>query len=178
LSILFYLAAYTAPATATWVAIGMLLQPLSERPRALASLAALYALRYGLAETLDFPLQPPGLRWQVPARWIKGQPLALRVLTWGALLGPGLVTRNPYAGLWLVPFLVGLNGHLVVAGLVGAAHGGARALGVLHNHRRVCDMADVTTWQALWHWRLWDGALLLIGAGGLVGHGLWTLTTR
>lgn len=159
------------------VLLGALLRPLGAYPWLLALPASLYALRHGLAETLNFPLQPPGSRWQVPTtgigRWWPGP-----TLTWGMLLGPGLVTRNPYGGIWLLPFLIGLHRSLLLAALVGGTHGAARALGVLHNRRVACNVADTATWRPLWSWRLWDGMLLLAGAGALVGVGLWTLATR
>ncbi|MGH2532602.1 MAG: hypothetical protein ACRDJW_09875 [Thermomicrobiales bacterium] len=172
-----YVAAYAVPAAAIWVLVGALLRPLGERPWALASVAVIFTLRYGLAETLNLPLQSPGHRWQVPARWIRGRTRTKGVLTWGALLGPGLIARNPYAGMWLLPFVVSLDQSLLTAGLVGGTHGTARALGVLHNLRLDCNVADMTAWNAQWRWRLLDGVLLLVSAGALVGQGMWALAT-
>jgi hypothetical protein len=59
----------------------------------------------------------------------------VNVLVWGALLGPGLVTRNPYGSIWmLVLLLASIEDALaaaVVGAVVGLLQGGARALGVV-----------------------------------------------
>lgn len=62
-----------------------------------------------------------------------------RVLVWGAVLGPGFATRNPYAGFALLPLAVaalrpaGAWATLTLAAGIGLAHGGARALALLRD---------------------------------------------
>ena len=100
-----------------------------------------------------------------------------QTLMWGALLGPGLVTRNPYAGMWLVPLLIALNHNLLatlVMGLiVGVAHGGARALGVLSNRRHMeTNCSHLLILGAQMHWKCRDGLALLLAAGALAAYTL------
>jgi hypothetical protein len=52
-----------------------------------------------------------------------------------------------------------------------------RAVGIIHNRRRACDMTAAATWRAQWKWRTGDGMLLLAAAGGILGHALWLLVT-
>ncbi len=48
----------------------------------------------------------PGSNWAVPSRWIAGRGNLGRTLIWGLTLGPGLMTRNSYAGMLLLPVLL------------------------------------------------------------------------
>ena len=61
------------------------------------------------------------------------------MLVWGALLGPGFATRNPYAGFGLLPIAVaampGTGAGLAVGAAVGLAHGAARAMALLRDVR-------------------------------------------
>lgn len=108
----------------------------------------------------------------------------IQTLTWGTALGPGLVTKNPYAGMWLLPFLVALNHSLlmtiVVSMVVGATHGGARALGVLRNQRCIVmdESAHIRILGAVSRWQYIDGLALLLGAGALAAYALFLLGTR
>lgn len=133
-----------------------------------------YALVYGLAETARFPLTRFGLRAQVPSSWIRGRRRNLQVAIWGLLLAPGLFTHNQYAGIWLVPMMVALSGGaergLAVGALAGAAHGIARAAGILRL------MPRLTDWErpgaivlAQFRWRTIDGVALTIAGGLLLG---------
>lgn len=137
--------------------------------------AWLYALVFGIAETFGLPLRAPSLAWQVPAQWIKGRSPMVQTATWGALLGTGLVTRNPYAGMWLLPLLIALNHDLhtamAIGMAVGIAHGGARALGVLNNRRHMgtnCSHLMILGAQVRWKYR--DGLALLLAAGALAAY--------
>jgi len=99
----------------------------------------------------------------------------VQTATWGALLGPGLVTRNPYAGMWLVLLLIALNHSLftvLVLGMaVGIAHGGARALGVLSNRRHLdTNCTHLLILGAQMYWRFIDGLALLLAAGALAAY--------
>ena len=91
------------------------------------------------------PLRSFDSKWQVPSSWVKGSVIK-RSLLWGTILGPGLITRNPYAGIWLLPLLIVLARNplvMVLVGIgIGAAHGIARALGVLRNRKHLESSCD------------------------------------
>ena len=102
----------------------------------------------------------------------------IQTLIWGTTLGPGFVTKNPYAGMWLLPLLVALNHDVLmtitVAMAVGAVHGGARAIGVLRN-RKCIDMdvsAHLRILSAVSRWQYIDGLALLLAAGALGAYAL------
>ena len=175
LKLIFYMAAYVLPSAVVWGILGIILWPL--HTWLIPLIALVYALWFGLFETLGLPFRPPGLAWQVPSRWINGRPAIVQALTWGSILGPGLVTRNPYAGMWLLPFLLVLNHSLpmaVVVGIgVGIAHGGARVLGVLSNRRHMdmdTDYAHLRILGAQMRWQYIDGLVLLLAAGALAAY--------
>ena len=177
LKIAFYLAAYVLPAAAVWSILGVVLWPVGAILGVVPLVACGYALAFGIAETFGLPLRVPSLAWQVPAQWIKGRSPMGQTAMWGALLGPGLVTRNPYAGMWLLPLLIALNHNLLTAmaiGMaVGAAHGGTRALGVLSNRRHMdasCSHLMILGVQLRWKYR--DGLALLLVAGALAAYSL------
>ena len=167
-----YVAAYVLPAVAVWGMISIVLWPLGSIPGLISLAAWVYALGYGIVETVGLPIWRPSVPWQVPASWVAGRAPHVQALIWGATLGPGLLTRNPYAGMWLLPLLVAMRHSVLMALItgiaVGAAHGGARALGVLSNQRhldaRFAPMAAIG-WQ--WRWQLIDGMALLLAAGAL-----------
>ena len=160
-------AAHAIPAALVWAVIAAAAVPL---PDGIATILALvYALAHGLSETLGLPLRAPGIGWEVPAAWLKGRGRAGRILVWGATLGPGLVTRNPYAGMWFLPLLLAttaadLFSAAAAGALVGLAHGTARAIGILANHRSEgCDLP----WRMAvtqMRFRLADGLGLLFAA--------------
>ncbi len=155
--------------------LSMLLWPLGGILGVVSLVAWVYAFAFGIAESFGLPLRAPSLAWQVPAQWIKGRSPMVQTATWGALLGPGLVTRNPYAGMWLVLLLIALNHSLftvLVLGMaVGIAHGGARALGVLSNRRHLdTNCTHLLILGAQMYWRFIDGLALLLAAGALAAY--------
>ena len=169
------MAAYILPSAVVWGILGIILWPL--HTWLIPLIALVYALWFGLFETLGLPFRPPGLAWQVPSRWINGRPAIVQAWTWGSILGPGLVTRNPYAGMWLLPFLLVLNHSppmaMVVGIAVGIAHGGARVLGVLSNRRHMdmdTDYAHLRILGAQMRWQYIDGLVLLLAAGALAAY--------
>jgi len=118
-----------------WLLLGACLTALPLSGAALVA-AAVYAGYYGITEAAALPgLAPPGRAWQVPQRLIAGMPARRRALIWGVLLGPGLATRNPYAGFWLLPLAVAAMlrpaAGLALGAAIGLAHGTARALALL-----------------------------------------------
>lgn len=165
--------AYVFPAVATWGIIGLICWVFSDVPVMIVFLAFLYVVIFGGLETLGLPFRAPSLAWQVPARWIQGKSIKAQAIIWGTLLGPGLVTRNPYAGIWVLPLLLALHQHIIVAValgmVVGITHGGARALGVISNRRQMnARYSPMQILTAQWRWRYIDGLALLF-LGGMLG---------
>jgi hypothetical protein len=134
-------AAYAVPAAVAWSLIGLALAALPLAGFALVA-AVLYGGYYGLTELSGRPgLPPPGRRWQVPQTMMIDAPPRRRVLVWGAILGPGFLTRNPYAGfamlLLAVAAMPGLTAGLALGAAIGVAHGGARAVALLRDVREL-----------------------------------------
>jgi hypothetical protein len=183
LSVVLYIAAYALPAAAAWGILSIALWLLNGFSLFISLLAWVYALGFGLFEVLGLPMRTPGFSWQVPAPWIKGRSAAVQTLIWGTLLGPGLVTRNPYAGIWLLPLLLALNQNALTAigiGLaVGLAHGGARAFGIISNRTCIRDPdAHIFILGNQWYWKYLDGLALLLAAGALAAYMLSLLGNR
>src|SRR5256885_2225457 len=81
------------------------------RRRRAVVLAAGYAACYGVLEAAGrLTLAAPGSRWQVPQTMVAGVPGWRRIAVWGSILGPGFLTRNPYAGFGLLPIVVAAAG--------------------------------------------------------------------
>jgi hypothetical protein len=164
--------AYAVPAVAVWAALGLCLGALPLGLPALV-LAAAYAAVYGVVEaTGSLGLSPPGSRWQVPQTMVLGAPRWRRILVWGSVLGPGFLTRNPYAGFGLLPIAVAATGTVraaaALAALIGLAHGTGRGLALLRDARP--GMADDPMRLVLtsMYWRMFDGFALLVIAGAAI----------
>ena len=167
--------AYVIPAIIIWGVLGIVLWPMGNIPLLVSLVAWIYTLMFGLLEILGVPFRVPGLRWQVPSNWIKGRPPQVQTIVWGVTLGPGLVTVNPYAGMWLLPFLVALNRSLfasvTIAIAIGMAHGSARALGILSNTRHMdIGCGHLLIMAAQLRWQYIDGLALLMAVGGLTAY--------
>ena len=163
------LAAYAAPAVAAWAVVGLLAGVAPVRLPALG-LAVAYGIYYGLIETAGRTgLPPPGRSWQVPSRWVDNAPRWRRILTWGALLGPGFATRNPYAGFGLLVLVVCAAGNLplgvALAAALGLLHGTARAVALLRDTRLQAAAGYLETLARSMRWRTLDGLALLAIAG-------------
>ncbi len=133
------IAAYALPAVAVWAALGFLVTTVRLAGFGLAA-AAVYGGYYGATEVSGRRgLPPPGRSWQVPQTMLIEAPVRRRVLVWGALLGPGFATRNPYAGFGLLPLALasmpGTGAGLAVGAAIGLAHGTARAAALLRDVR-------------------------------------------
>lgn len=171
------LAAYLVPAVAFWTVIGVALMALAAAlPLAGVALvlAAIYGCCYGAAEIAGLGrLAVPGRRWQVPQTMMIDASPWRRVLVWGAVLGPGFATRNPYAGFGLLPIAVVAmaasrpGAAVLLAAVIGLAHGGARAVALL---RDISGGQPESPADAAGHldlllrtvyWRRLDGAMLL-----------------
>lgn len=134
----------------------------------------LYSLGFGACEVIGIPIRSFSLTWQVPARWLQGRSRTAQMFIWGIFLGPGLVTKNPYAGIWLLPLLLVLDYNRSIAIGVGASigimHGFAYALGILNNHKNIGGSCTHSVILAQWKWRIADGLALLLVAGGLTAY--------
>ena len=133
-------------------------------------LMAGYGAFYGVLEVGGMARPaPPGSRWQVPSAWVRGVSKQRRALVWGSLLGPGFVTRNPYAGFWLLPLAVAAVDNIgygvLLAALIGAAHSAARALALLRDVRNAEVNSYLQSTLRSLYWRVADGCALLAAAG-------------
>jgi hypothetical protein len=164
-----YIAAYALPAAIVWGAIAIIVHPLTRVSMLMLLAGGIYALVFGSLEVLAIPFRQLSSTWQVPAQWLQGRSALAQSLIWGVALGPGLATRNPYAGMWLLPVLLMVNSNLWIdmgiGVLIGLTHGGARALEVLKMRRNVPACGLEFTLLTQWRWRVADGLLLLVGAG-------------
>jgi hypothetical protein len=172
------LAAYALPAAATWALLGLVLGAL---PIALAAIiaAAVYGCGYGVVEVGGLAWPPaPGRRWQVPQDLLLGVSGRHRVVVWGAILGPGLLTRNPYASFGMLVMLAatvgGLPAAVWVAALIGAAHASGRALALLRDSASRADEPFALLLRSL-RWRALDGLALLVVAGAAIATAAYRL---
>jgi hypothetical protein len=160
--------------------------------------AAIYGCGYGVTEVFGLRWPAPGRSWQVPQGLLIGAG-GSRLLVWGTILGPGFLTRNPYAGFGMLVLLAASVGRLpaaiVVAAVIGAAHAGGRAVSLLRDSaaaqhetaqhetarhetaRRETALRDpfALLLRSL-RWRALDGIGMLVIAGAALvtaGHWLW-----
>jgi hypothetical protein len=163
------LLAYAAPAVAVWALIGLLANAAPVKTAALG-LTAAYGIYYGLIETSGRTgLPPPGRSWQVPSRWVDNIPRWRRIATWGALLGPGFATRNPYAGFAMLVLVVcsagSIQAGVALAAALGLLHSLARAATLLRDTRRGAGSDYLDLIARSMRWRIIDGLALLVIAG-------------
>ena len=157
------------PAVALWALIGLIINLVPLATFALVT-GGIYAAYYGLIETTARPgLPPPGRRWQVPAIWVANQSKWRRALIWGSLLGPGFMTRNPYAGFGLLPLVLASVGSIRIGIVFGAAigflHSTARALALLRDTRDIASADYMKAVMKSLRWRTFDGLALLLFTG-------------
>ena len=161
--------AYALPAAVAWAVLGLLLNVLPLSLAAL-SLIVVYGACYGLTESAGRARPaPPGSRWQVPQTMVAGVSRRRRVLVWGAILGPGFATRNPYAGFGLLPLAVAAVGSIpagiALAAVIGVAHGTGRALALLRDAREAMAGDHLRMILKSLYWRTFDGFALLVVSG-------------
>lgn len=154
-----------------WSAVGTL-AALAPSPRIALLVAFVYVAIYGPLEALMLPLRAPGMQWQVPATWVTGRPQLRQELTWSLILGPGFVTRNPYAGFWLalilLPAFVEPLTCAAVGAAIGGAHGLTRAVGILRNMRCSSSTSHLAVMSQGIRWRYLDGLYLVLVLGLLL----------
>ena len=171
------LVCYVLPAAAVWALLGVVLGALPIATAAIVA-AAVYGCGYGVVEASGMARPAaPGRRWQVPQDLVLGQAGRRRVVLWGAILGPGLLTRNPYASFGMLVVLAATVGSLPsavwVAALIGAAHACGRAAAVLRDSARPQDHGSpqaepfALVLRSL-RWRVLDGLALLAVAGAAI----------
>lgn len=169
---LLYTISYALPASLIWGLVGAAIQPLSGASLIVALATFCYALGFGICEVLKIPFRPPSSFWQVPHGWLRGRSTIAQTLIWGVCLGPGLITRNPYAGIWILPLLLALiPNHIAAISIgvaIGMAHGCSRALSILRLRKTVGVDCTPTLVLQLWRWQTIDGIILLFIAGGLI----------
>jgi hypothetical protein len=163
-------AAFAVPGAVVWAAIGAALGALPAHGVARWAAVA-YAAAFGIAELAGLGWRAPTSTWQVPSTWVRSRRSGTRTVIWGALLGPGLVTRNPYASIWMLPLLLaGVSDPLAGAAagaVVGALQGGARAVGVVREVRTAHDEGFFGMVIRDMRWRRVDGAALLAAAAAV-----------
>jgi hypothetical protein len=156
--------------------------------------AAIYGCGYGVAEVCGLRWPAPGRSWQVPQDLLIGADGSRRLLVWGTILGPGFLTRNPYAGFGMLVLLAASVGRLpaaiVVAAAIGAAHAGGRAVSLLRDsaaaqhetaqhvtaQRETAQREPFALLLRMLRWRALDGIAMLVIAGAAAttaGHWLW-----
>jgi hypothetical protein len=179
------LAAYVLPAVAVWAVLGLAVTAVRLAWLALAA-AVVYGGYYACTEISGRRgLPPPGRSWQVPQSMMIEAPVRRRVLVWGALLGPGFATRNPYAGFWLLPLAVasmpGAGAGIAVGAAVGVAHGTSRAAALLRDVRDLRTAPDALTAHLdvllkTVYWRRLDGVVLAAAAATALAAWLLSFT--
>ncbi len=165
------LVAYALPAAVVWALVGLVLAGLPIAPGAVVA-AAVYGIGYGVVEASGMARPAaPGRRWQVPQDLLLGGSGGRRIALWGAILGPGLLTRNPYASFGMLVILAatagGLPAAVWVAALIGTAHASGRAVAVLRDSARPQDEPFALLLRTL-RWRVLDGMALLAVAGAAI----------
>jgi hypothetical protein len=134
--------------------------------------AAVYGCGYGAAEVfgLRWP-GPPGRRWQVPQDLLIGSSGARRLVVWGTILGPGFLTRNPYAGFGMLVLVAASTGSLpaaiVVAAIIGVTHAVGRAVALLRD-TATAQLEPFALLLRSLRWRVLDGIALLVVAGAAI----------
>jgi hypothetical protein len=165
----FLILSYAAPATLAWAVVGVVANAIPAS-RYAPIVMACYALYYGVVETgILAGIRPPGTGWQVPQSFVSGVPARTRILVWGAFLGPGFATRNPYGGFFLLPIALAAIGNVpagaAVAAAIGFAHGSGRALSLLRDARHIAVSDYLQNVLKSIYWRVFDGYALLIICG-------------
>lgn len=149
--------------------LGLLLNAIPLQQAAGVLLVA-YSTCYGLVEATGMPRPaPPGSRWQVPQSFVSVGSARRHILVWGAILGPGFATRNPYAGFVMLPLAVAAAGEIragvAIAAAVGCAHGTGRAVALLRDVRTVAAADYAQSVIRSMYSRVVDGYALLVIAG-------------
>ena len=176
MSILFVLA-FAIPGAFSWAIVGAIGDLGSGRWRwFIGAFIALYSWATGMAELRGRAGNSLSSRWQVPAYWVRGRSEGVKTLIWGAVLGPGFLTRNPFAGFATAAGLAFLSGNAWGAGIIGAAHVIFRALGILRNQRQSVTPEEAPQARRIQYRALrLDGALLVLIASSFACWGVLRL---
>ncbi|MCE7791569.1 hypothetical protein K8O68_03900 [Salipaludibacillus sp. CUR1] len=87
----------------------------------------LIVLVYFIKGTGLINLPQPEVKWQVPPSWVSRSVLG-NMSIWGAVLGAGLFTYNPYVSFWLIYVYAGFFLGPAAGFSFGLVYGSARAL--------------------------------------------------
>jgi hypothetical protein len=166
---------YALAGAICWGLLGTVLGAL---PLQLAGLIVVvaYGAYFGTVEALGRRgVPPPGSRWQVPQGLVRNASRRRKLVIWGGILGPGFLTRNPYAGFGMLVALSAVAGSarlgLIVAGTIGACHGTGRAVALLRDARQASGLEYLSSVAKSLYWRHCDGlALAAIAAAMLAGY--------
>jgi hypothetical protein len=166
---------YALAGAICWGLLGTVLGAL---PLQLAGLIVVvaYGAYFGTVEALGRRgVPPPGSRWQVPQGFVRNASRRRKLVIWGGILGPGFLTRNPYAGFGMLVALAAVAGSpwlgLIVAGTIGACHGTGRALAMQRDARQASGLEYLSSVAKSLYWRHCDGlALAAIAAAMLAGY--------
>ncbi|WP_157254431.1 hypothetical protein [Nonomuraea typhae] len=160
--------AFTVPAAVFWGSVTMGVAFLVPRP-VIVWAAVIYTVAYAVAQVLALPLRAPGRSWQVPSQWLVGRSFAVRTAIWGMTLGPGVMTRNAFAGSWLFPLLAAASAEPLVMGAAsGALHAAGRVAGIMRQMDRKNAGGFFDAMARTMRWRTVDGVLLSFLAGLLI----------
>jgi hypothetical protein len=156
-------------AAIVWAVVGLIVTALPLRSAALV-VGAAYSVYYGFMEASSRNGLPvPSTGWQVPQSFVRHGSWRRRVITWGSILGPGFLTRNPYAGFALLPVVIASVGNLrtgiVLAVAIGALHGAGRAIALLRDTREIDTANYLNSVLRSMYWRIFDGYTLLVMSG-------------
>lgn len=163
-------AAFALPGALIWALIGLLAGLLPVTAPAVIAVAA-YGSGYGISELSGWSRPAaPGSRWQVPQDLLIGASGRRRVITWGAILGPGFLTRNLYASFGMLVLLTATvpgPASVWIAALIGSGHAAGRAAALLRDSARPRADPFGLLLRVL-HWRMADGLALLALAGAAI----------
>lgn len=164
--------AYAIPSVFVWGMLGFAVQLLYSKVLIVLLVTCCYVIGFGICEVLNIPFHQLSFSWQVPHQWLDGLSDSIQTLIWGVCLGPGIMTRNPYAGIWMLPLLLALAPNRITALILGVAigftHGCSRSIGVLRNRNRLEDTCIPIIVLEQMRWKFWDGCVMLLVAGGLI----------
>ena len=163
--------AYAVPAALVWGVVALILN-LAPLGNVSLALLVVYGGTFGVIETREVAIWAPASSWQIPSSFVIGVSRRRKLLVWGSILGPGFVTRNPYAGFTVLPLAVGAMGspgYGVALGVaVGTAHGAARAIAAARDGQLIIDDVQYSQLNAVirkMRWRVLDGLVLLLIVG-------------
>lgn len=130
-----------------WLLLTLLIRSFQISGHYWSLIGTIYCVVYFVFYTLRVNLPHITSRWQVPSTWLHDYSLLRQITVWSATLGPGIMTRNPYSSMWVIPIAVCLYPNLIFGCLVGFAHGLGRAVNIIMIAKRMDKGKDL--WESL-----------------------------